>query len=89
MAVPRACANLSAEGLLNTHSRRTTKTVGRSAMMRWQRKEHDEKKMFAAALVEQLCHTARILTFCVNYRLAPVAAPYFMMWRLTVEGRRV
>jgi hypothetical protein len=42
--------------------------------------------MFAAALVEQLCHTGRILTFCVNYRLAPVATPYFMMWRLTIEG---
>ena len=45
--------------------------------------------MFAAALVEQLSHTGRILTFCVNYRLAPVAAPYFIMCRLTVERRRV
>ena len=33
--------------------------------------------------------TGRNLTFCVNYRLAPVASPYFMVWRLTVEGRLV
>jgi hypothetical protein len=39
--------------------------------------------------VEQLSHPGRILTFFVNYRLAPVAAPYFMVWRLTVEGHLV